>query len=194
VICASHQPPGITLVELLIVISLLSIFAGLVLTCFEPSIHDQLQGAAQVIAADLDYARSLAVSNTSTYRCTFDADADRYVLTHSGENTALDVLPPSAYRRPDDAPEEQSTELSRMPGVNGRLDLLGVVTASDPPMRISVVEYGPLGETTRSDGATIWLAGGEGESRRYISVTVDPTTGMAWIGEFQATPPDLPEP
>lgn len=185
---------GFSLIELLIVISLISILAGLALTRLEPSIHDQLQAAAQVVASDLAYARSLAVANNSSYRITFDTDADRYVLTHSGTNLALDRLPSSPYRRPDDPPDEQSTDLSRLPLVSGSVDLMAVVTSSDPPVTVFDLEYGPLGETTRADGTTLWISSGQGDVQRYISVAMDPITGLAWIGDVQAAAPDIPTP
>jgi len=176
---------------MLIVISLLGIVAGFMLTRFEPTIHDQLHGAAQVITSDLAYARSLAVSNGSTYRIQFSPENDRYVLSHSGDNPVFDTLPPSAYRQPDDPPHEQSTEMNRLPLVSGNVELVAVTTAEDPPQGISQLEFGPLGETTQAAGCIIWIASGQGDVRRYISVRVNPITGLAWIGDFRVDPPPI---
>ena len=51
------------------------------------------------------------------------------------------------------------------------------------------LEFGPLGETTRSSPTTIWLAAGSGPHTRYLPVTVDPVTGLAEVGDFTAKGP-----
>jgi hypothetical protein len=48
-----------------------------------------------------------------------------------------------------------------------------------------------LGETTQSEPTVIWLSSGEGSSRRYISVSIAPVTGLTSIGSFQATAPSF---
>jgi prepilin-type N-terminal cleavage/methylation domain-containing protein len=190
---AGSPTRGLTLVELLIVIAVLSIFAGAVLTQFEPTVTDELECAARIVASDLAYARSLAVTNGSSYRLTFDIAANCYVLTHSGANTALNSLPPSPHRLTDDAAHEQTTDLARLPLVHGKVELFAVQTAADPPESVDHLEFGPLGATTRSDESEIWISGGEGDARRYIPVRVEPVTGIAWEGELQAVPPQTAE-
>jgi hypothetical protein len=171
------------------VISLLSIFAGVVLTQFEPAIHDQLQGAAQTISSDFAYARDLAVTNATNYQIAFNIDENRYVLTHSGTNPAFDDLPPSPFRLPSDSAGEQTTDLSRLPSVGVAVELVSVQRQGASLEDVSTVEFGPLGETTRSEETVVWIAAGQGTTQRFISVRVDPATGMAWIGQFQSEPP-----
>jgi hypothetical protein len=37
----------------------------------------------------------------------------------------------------------------------------------------------------------VWLTAGDDAARRYISVRVNPVTGLFWVENFQATVPDM---
>jgi prepilin-type N-terminal cleavage/methylation domain-containing protein len=181
---------GVTLIELLIVATILGILAVLVLTSAEPAVADQLHGAAQVVVADVAYVRSLAVSNSSPYRLTFEATHDRYYLEHSGTNSQLDNLPDSPFRAATDGPDRQTTDLSRLPSGNGSVELLVVYrVGGGTAQSVTELEIGPLGALTQPESTVIWLACGGGSSRRYIPVHVNPITGIADVGELQANNP-----
>jgi type II secretory pathway pseudopilin PulG len=181
---------------LLVVISIVAVIASVVLTGFEPSMHDQVRGAAQIVAADLAAAQALAVTNNTSYQITFDRRQNLYYLEHSGSNTALDTLPSSAFGLPSDPDTRRTTDLARLPlgattvrlyVVQGQLDEL---TYSE---QVTTLEFGPLGETKRSIPTTIWLTAGRDRAARYIPLTVNPITGIATIGEYQSESPFLME-
>ena len=182
---------GVSLVELLIVITIMGIFAGVVLTSFDPSIHDRLQGTAQMLSTEIVYARDLAITNSSTYTITLDTTTHQYVLEHSGTNTALDVLPETPFRNPSDPPDQQITDLQNLPFGGGAVELAAVYDLTPSIVAVTDLEFGPLGETTRPFDMEIWLAAGEGEARRYLPVRMHPITGLTTFGEIQtAAPPD----
>jgi prepilin-type N-terminal cleavage/methylation domain-containing protein len=178
-----------SLVELLIVVAIMGILAAVALPSLAPALHDQLQGAAQVVASDLAYGASLAVANNSHYTFTFDLAGNRYLLTHSGANPALEALPASPFRAATDPPTQHVFDLDLLPQVGQGVRLAAVGTTGPGSQPVTTIEFDPVGATTRSDETVIWLGAGSGAGRRYISLRIDPATGMTWIGDFQASGP-----
>jgi prepilin-type N-terminal cleavage/methylation domain-containing protein len=121
-----RQSAAFSLIELLIVISLMGIMAALTIPNANTGLHDRLQGAAHIVAADLAYVRSLAVTNNSRYRLTFDIAQNRYLLEHSGAVGALDVLPSNPFHATDDVPTRQTIDLDDLPSLGGGASLLAV--------------------------------------------------------------------
>lgn len=189
-----HRRPtaGLTLIELLIVVAVMGILAGLVLPSSNPSLHDQLRSAAQILAGDLAYGRSLAVTHNSRYQFTFDPSGNRYILEHSGPNAALDTLPVSPFRAPGDPPDQQIVDFQELPHLGPTVRIAGVGVNRSPWVSVGNLEFGPLGETTRPRETVIWLAAGTGSGTRYITLHVNPVTGLTTVGSYTANgPPSL---
>ena len=173
----------------MIVITLVGILTVLVIPNANSGIHDQLQSAADVIAADVAYARSLAVTNSSKYRLTFDADQNLYVLQHSGTNATLANLPSSPFRSSQEAATTQTVRLADLPHLGSAAKLVGVYSMGSSSAVVTDLEFGPLGESTRGEETVIWLSAGKATARRFLSIRVNPVTGLSWIEGFQATVP-----
>jgi prepilin-type N-terminal cleavage/methylation domain-containing protein len=187
---ARRQFAGFSLIELMIVIAIMGIVAALATPSLNPGLHDQLQSVARLVAGDIAYGRSLAVANNSQYRFTFDATANRYILRHSGVNTALNVLPESPFRSPSDPPDQYIVDLAGLPRLGGHnVRVLAVTGPSQTVITSADLEFGPLGETTRSQETLVWLAGGRGADTRYLTVHVNPVTGLTSIGQFTSLAP-----
>lgn len=183
------MPAGYSLVELLMVITLMSIAAALALPSVNPGIHDQLQGAAEIVAGDLAYARGLAVTNNGTYRITFDLARESYTLVYSGADPALTTLPSNPFQAPGGDPTQYTVAFSQLPSLGGSVQLAAVGTSGTNPTPQSTIEFGPYGSTTQSAATVVWLSAGSGAAQRFISVSVNPVTGLATIGPFQGTGP-----
>ncbi len=179
---------GVTLLETLLTVTLIGVFAALAVPTFSPDVHQQLESAAQTVAADLAYARGLAIARDSYYRFSFDTAGDRYTLAHSGANSTLDVLPPDPFRVSGDDPTQRVTELASLPCLTCRLRL-SAVQAGALGQGVTDLEFGPLGATTRAEETTIWLSAGEAARERFVPVSVNPVTGLARVGQVQASSP-----
>lgn len=186
---------GFSLIELLIVLVVLGIVTGAVLTLLQSTVNDQLDAAAQVVVSDLYYVRNLAVSNNSSYRVTFQPHSSRYYFEHSGDNRSLDTLPASPYGAPQESPTRQTTDIALVSLNAAAVEVAAVHVLTPAPVVATDLEFGPLGETTRSQETMIWLAAGSGDARRYLPLTVNPVTGMTRIGEqANAMPLEDPQP
>ena len=186
---AWHRRRGYTLVELLIVVSLMGILAALLLPKFEPSTYEQLQGAALVIASDVGYARNLAVANDSRYTVTFEQETNEYCLEHSGANSLLDALPLRPYRSASDSPDKQHTFLAELPHLGATVEVVGIRVGAGSLETTGAIELNSLGGLNAAQPVEIWLACGRGDARRYIPLEIAPVTGLVSVGEYRAVAP-----
>ena len=180
---------GVTLVEILLVVAVLALMAVGVTTLFQPGLTDELENAGQIVLADVERARNLAVANNSKYKLTFHSDGSGYSLQHSGSNSSLNTLPPWPYKQRTDPADRQTTLLKILPGL-GDVEVLGAVqVASGVRSQVTDLEFTSLGGTTRGQTTEIWLAAGRDASRRYLTVEINPTTGLATIGDLTGAAP-----
>jgi prepilin-type N-terminal cleavage/methylation domain-containing protein len=181
--------PGFTLLELLLVVMIVGIMVGVLLPSTQPAVYDQLRSTAQIVAADLAYARSLAVANNDNYRITFDLNANRYILKHSGLNATLNQLPNSPFSSPSDTSDQHIVDLDDLPHAGPTVRLAAVAATGTTTQSVSDVEFGPLGQTVRADPTTIWLMAGGGSDKRYITLVVNPVTGMTQVDTYSSAGP-----
>jgi prepilin-type N-terminal cleavage/methylation domain-containing protein len=185
-----RRSAGVSLTELLIVVAMIGILAAVAVPTFAPDAASHLESAGSALAGDLAYTRSLAVANGSKYRLSFNATTNKYALTHSGTNPALNPLPSGPIGTPSDAATQKTADLSQLPMVGSRVRLLAVQRGSQSFTQSSV-EFGPLGATTTAAQTTIWLTAGSGAAQRYIAVKVNPVTGLATRDTPTAAAPSL---
>ncbi len=187
-----HSPrstAGFTLVEIMIVVMLMSILALAVIPSAMPSVHDELTSVAEILAADLGYGRSLAVLNNDHYQFQFDLTNNQYTLSYSGSNPALTTLPPSPFQSSQDPSSQYVVRLANIPRLGIPVTLYDVQSLTPQPVEASSVEFGPMGATTQTQPTIVWLSAAQGAAARYISVSINPATGLATVGSFQAAVP-----
>jgi len=131
-----------------------------------------------MVSTELAYARSLAVSNNSTYRVQFDTKDNRLIIEHTGAIGRLDTLPDSPFRHADDPPTQQILDLDDIPRMGAPVRLLALGEYTGFFQRVTEVEFGPLGELASSGWIVLWLGCGNGDEERYIYIVVDPISGL----------------
>ncbi len=73
-----YDLPGFTLVELFIVMMILGIIAAIAVPLYTSAASIQLKTAANMVASDLEYAKSMAMSTGRSFSVVFDASAESY--------------------------------------------------------------------------------------------------------------------
>lgn len=188
---SSHRSPsaGFSLLELLLVLAIVGILVAIVMPSTQPAVLDQLRSTSRIVATELAYARSLALANNSNYRITFDLDSNRFVLKHSGTNPTLNQLPKTPFSAPGDPVDQHVVDLDDLPHAGPTVRLAAVAATGSSVQSVSDLEFGPLGQTTRADPTTIWLMAGSGASKKYMTLTVNPVTGVSEFGAFSSNGP-----
>ncbi len=187
-----RQPAGLTLLEVLLVITLMAILAAAVIPNANPGIAEQLRSVAQVVGSDLDYTRSLAVTHGSAYRVSFEPGTNRYVLSHAGVNPLLDKLPRSPFHETPAGQNEIVVRLADLPNLGPTVTLLGAALSDGQNGYLALtgeVVFKELGQTLQTGPTRIWLAAGGGSPPRTISLSINPVTGLTTIEPLGAYPP-----
>lgn len=77
---------GFTMIEILIMVVLLSIVALVAVPMLSSAGSMQIRAAANIIAADLEYAKSMAINRGQNYSVVFDQNSDSYQIKDQDNN------------------------------------------------------------------------------------------------------------
>ena len=75
-----RQDSGFTIIEILVVVVIIGIAAMMVVPMMSSAASMQIRSAANMIAADLEYAKSMAISRQKIYAVVFNASAESYQI------------------------------------------------------------------------------------------------------------------
>ena len=158
---------GFTLVELLIVIAIISIAALTAIPMMSSAASMQIRSAANMLVADLEYAKSLAISRAQNYSVVFDVAADSYQI----EDQFGTVLPHPVKKGFNYVINFQN---------DGRLDKVDIASVNFDTTNEVKFDYlgSPYngGGTPLNSGVVSLQAGGT-----TTTVTVEPVTGFISI-------------
>lgn len=172
-----------TLVELLIVVSLVGVLVSIAVPAFRSHRTQSLESVARILAADLRLARSQAIQFNTEYTVRFDVANNAYELVHTGTGNPPPLRNPLAPVGEEDGPYR--VEVGRLgtptTGNNG-IRLVGAVLEASR-QTVDEVTLGPLGGTgpTRTEDTLIGLATKPDEGTRFVLLTVSWINGQVWI-------------
>jgi type II secretion system protein H len=160
---------GFTLIELLIVLVILGIAAAIAVPMMSSAASMQLRAAGGMVAADLEYAKSMAISRGQRYSVVFNAANETYEIRDP--NNAVIEHP---VRKGHDYAVDFAND--------GRLNRIDIVSANFDGN--STVRFDYLGSPFNQAGGdlnsgTITLQAGD--STR--TVTVEPVTGFIAVSD-----------
>ena len=83
---------GFTLVEIILVVTIIGIISLLAIPMLSSAGDFQLRAAANIIASDLEYAKSLAISQQENFSIVFNASTETYVMKDSDGAVVADPV------------------------------------------------------------------------------------------------------
>ncbi|MFB0525158.1 MAG: GspH/FimT family pseudopilin [Phycisphaerae bacterium] len=160
------QGRGFTVIEILIVVVLIGIAALIAVPMMSSAASIQIRAAANMIAADLEYAKSMAISRGQNFSVVFDENTESYQI----ENQAGTVIP---------HPVKKGFDYAIDFGNDSRLDRVDIVDADFDPDSSQTITFDYLGSPYSGAGTssplnsgTITLqAGGITKRVRVVPVT-----------------------
>ena len=158
--------PAFTLVELLIVITLIAIAATVAVPMLSDTDGTRLQSAARLLVADLEFAQIESITHAD----------DLCLITLDQATGSYTVSKASAPATAMTNPGTNQSYVTQF-GTGRAAELAGVSIQGYSLDGDDVIGFGALGETDQTTTATITLtAGGQ-----TLTVQIDPTTGEASI-------------
>ena len=161
------------MIEIVVVVVILMIVALMAVPMFSSAADIQLKAAANMIAADLEYAKSMAISRQQRYSVVFNSAADSYEVRDSSDVViAHPINPGNLVVDFDDDP------------MYSRLDQVDIVSADFDPGSNETITFDYLGSpysgslpgTPLDDGTIRLSAGGF-----TMDIVVEPITGYVTI-------------
>jgi prepilin-type N-terminal cleavage/methylation domain-containing protein len=81
-----------TLIEIIVVVVILAIAALIAIPVFSGASEMQLRAAADKLAADIEYAKSMAVTTQKNYKVVFDTNLERYDIWVNNSGTTWTLI------------------------------------------------------------------------------------------------------
>jgi type II secretory pathway pseudopilin PulG len=161
-----RRAAGVTYVELVVVLVCMAVAALLLLPELSGQATTELQGAAEALVADMEYAQQQSMAHGDDCR----------VVVFDVANNTYSIAPASKPNVPIPHPVDRQPFVNRF-GSGRCAHFKNVVIESCDVGGDAKLGFRPLGELDQSTPATIKLRRG----KYRISVRLDPTTGESTV-------------
>jgi len=151
---------GFTIVEIIIVVVIISIAALVAVPMMSSAGSVQLRAAANMVLADLEYAKSMAISRGQNYSVEFDINTESYCVKDQTDT----VIEHPVTRKPYVISFKNDSRLNRVDIISANFSGIASVT------------FDCLGSPVNNGGDVVLQAGGN-----TSTVTVEPVTGFITI-------------
>ena len=157
-----------TLIELMIVIVVIGIAAAMAIPMMSSATSFQIRAAANVIAGDLEYAKSMAISHGQPYSVVFDIDNESYEILQNGNAVTNPITKDASY-------------VVNF-GTNSRVDRVDISDADFDGATSVTFDYlgSPWSDSSPLNSGTITLIAGDDSKQ----VTVEAVTGYISISDL----------
>ncbi len=167
---AKNYNRGFTVIEILIVLVIMAIVAMVAIPMAGSGAGMQVRSAANMIAADLEYTKSMAIAKAQDFSVVFDSSQESYQIeSPSGTVIAHPVKKGFNY-------------VVNLPGEG--LDKVNIVSAVFDPYSSNTITFDYLGSPYSGSGTLDPLNSGEislSAGGSTMTVSVEPVTGFISI-------------
>ena len=161
------QRNAFTFIELIVVMVILSIAAVLAIPMISSAADVQVRSAANMIAADLDYAKSMAISTQQNYWVVFNPDNESYKVCNASED-------------PIDHPLKPGSPFVVNFQIDSRLSKVDIVSAAFDSQ--STVKFDYLGSPYNGSGTALNSGQITLQANTFsMTITVEPMTGYVTV-------------
>jgi prepilin-type N-terminal cleavage/methylation domain-containing protein len=164
---------GFTLIEILLVVVIIAIAATIAIPMIGSTSGMQIQSAANMIAADLEYAKSMAISRQKNYSVVFNPAGDYYEVHDSNGIIIKNPVTKLDYK----VDFRNDSRLNKVVIENATFD-----PSSDPP----TITFDYLGSPYSGSGTSNPLNSGTISIKAgdfTMTISVEPVTGFLSITE-----------
>lgn len=160
--------PGFTMIEVMVVVVIISIVAMMAIPLISSAGSMQLKSAANMIAADLEYAKSMAISRQKIYAVVFNDSSESYEVQDPNGLIPHPVRTGLQYL----VNFKQDSRLSSV-------DITGVDFDTTNTVKFDYLGSPLNGNNTPLNSGVVSLQAGESA----LTVNVEPVTGYISISE-----------
>ena len=159
---------GFTLIEIIVVVVILAIAAMLAVPMLGTAADMQLRAAGNMIAADMEYARSMAISRQQNYSVVFSSANNSYKVRDGAGAVVVHPL-------------NSAKDLSVVFGDDSRLDKVDIISANFDGSADETITFDYLGSPFSSVGALMIGTISLTADGFPMTITVEPVTGYVTI-------------